>query len=386
MEHTLATHSNLLAYWEGSEGNIVDDTYGEVVLRHWQCEVLVNSEDLCWSGIVRTETIATTYYEDIAKTELLECILNIEIERFAVSAWLFGAVKHADTFNRSWKSLLEVFEREWTVEMNIDHTELVALLCLVVDNLLDSLASRTHTDDDVLCVRCTIVGEWAVGTASNLRDLVHIVAYDVCYLVVVRVAALAVSEEHIWVLSHTTHNRAHRRECTIAELLERLHINEWAQVFHIYYLYFLVLVRGTETVEEVEEWHAALDSSQVSYTSEVHDLLYAALSEHSETGLTARHHVLMVAEDTKSVRSQCTSRHVEYRRYQLTCDLVHIRDHQEQTLASGEGSGEGTCVECAVHSTCSTCLRLHLLYQHCLAEEVLATCSSPLIHVLRHWR
>ena len=386
MEHTLATHSNLLAYWERSEGNIVDDTYCEVVLRHWQCEVLVNCEDLCWSGIVRTETIATTYYEDIAHAELLECILNIEVERFAVSAWLLGAVKHADTLNRSWKSLLEVFEREWTVEVNIDHTELVALLCLVVDNLLDSLASRTHTDDDVLCVRRTIVGEWAIGTASDLRDLVHIVANDVSNLVVVWVAALAVSEEHVWVLSHTTHNRTHRRECAIAELLERLHVNERTQVFHIYYLYFLVLVRGTETVEEVEEWHAALDSSQVSYTSEVHHLLYATFSEHSKARLTARHHVLVVAEDTKSVASECTSRNVEYRRDQLTCDLVHVRDHEEQTLASGEGSGEGTCVECAVHSTCSTCLRLHLLYQHCLAEEVLATCCSPFVHILCHGR
>ena len=185
--------------------------------------------------------------------------------------------------------------------MHVDHTELVALLCLEVDDLLDSLARRTHTDDDVLCIRSTIVGEWAIGAAGDLRDLVHIVANDVSYLVVVWVAALAVSEEHIWVLSHTTHHRTHRRECAIAELLERLHVNEWTQVFHIHYLNLLVLVRSTETVEEVEEWHAALDSSEVSNTSEVHHLLYATLSEHSETCLAARHHVLVVAEDTKSV-------------------------------------------------------------------------------------
>ena len=185
--------------------------------------------------------------------------------------------------------------------MYVDHTELVALLCLEVDDLLDCLARRTHTDDDVLCIRSTIVGEWAIGAAGDLRDLVHIVANDVSYLVVVWVAALAVSEEHVWVLSHTTHHRTHRRECAIAELLQCLHVNERTQVFHIYYLYFLVLVRGTETVEEVEEWHAALDGSKVSYTCEVHDLLYATLSEHSEARLAARHHVLVVAEDTKSV-------------------------------------------------------------------------------------
>ena len=270
--------------------------------------------------------------------------------------------------------------------MHVDHTEFVALLCLVVDHLADSLACRTHTDDDVLSVRSTVVGEWAIGAAGDLGDLVHIVAHDVSYLVVVWVAALAVSEEHIWVLSHTTHHRAHRRECAIAELLERLHIEERTQVFHIYYLYLLVLVRGAETVEEVEEWHAALDSSEVSHTCEVHDLLYATFSQHSEARLAARHHVLVVAEDTEGVACQGTSRHVENRWDKLTRDLVHVRNHEEQTLAGGEGGGESTCVECAVHSTCSTCLRLHLLYQHCLAEEVLATCCSPLVHVLRHRR
>ena len=110
LEHALATHSHLSAYWERSEGDIVYDTYGEVVLRHWQCEVLVNREDLRWSGIVRTETIATTYYEDIAKTELLESVFNVEVQWFAISTWLFGAVKHADTLNRSRESLLEILE------------------------------------------------------------------------------------------------------------------------------------------------------------------------------------------------------------------------------------------------------------------------------------
>ena len=110
LEHALATHSHLCAHRERSEGNIILYAEGEVVLRHRQSEVLVSSDDLRWSGIVGTETIAATYYEDIAKTELLESVFHIEVQWFAISTWLFGAVEHADTFHRSRQCLFEVLE------------------------------------------------------------------------------------------------------------------------------------------------------------------------------------------------------------------------------------------------------------------------------------
>ena len=73
-------------------------------------------------------------------------------------------------------------------------------------------------------------------------------------------------------------------------------------------------------------------------------------------------------------------------RDELAGNLVHVRDHQQQTLRSRESGGERTCVQRTVNSTCGTCLRLHLLHENGLAEEVLATCGSPLVHVLCHRR
>ncbi len=271
--------------------------------------------------------------------------------------------------------------------MYVDETEfLVALGSLVVDHFADSLASRTHTDDDVLCVSSAVVVERTVLATGDFADLLHVVGNDVGYAVVVTVAALAVSEEDIGVLRHTAHLRTHRRQSTLTELLECLVVNERTEILHIHRLYLLVLVRSTETVEEVEERYAALDSSEVSNTCEVHHLLYGSLSEHSETGLAASHDILVVTEDTEHVRSERTSRYMEDGRDELTGDLVHVRDHEEQTLRSRESGGQRTCVQRTVNSTCCTGLRLHLLHEYGLAEKVLATCGCPLVHVLCHRR
>ncbi len=68
----------------------------------------------------------------------------------------------------------------------------------------------------------------------------------------------------------------------------------------------------------------------------------------------------------------------------LACDLIHVGDHKEESLRSCIGSGEGTCLERTVDCACSTAFRLHLLYEHCLAEDVLTAGSSPFVNVFRH--
>ena len=63
--------------------------------------------------------------------------------------------------------------------MNGDKTVLSALLCEVVDCLLDGLGHGTHGDDDVLGVRGSVVGERTVLTAGHLADLTHVAGDDV---------------------------------------------------------------------------------------------------------------------------------------------------------------------------------------------------------------
>ena len=229
--------------------------------------------------------------------------------------------------------------------MYVDHTYLLAALCLVVNNLAECLAYRTHCDYDILSIGSTIVVKRTVLAADNSRNFIHVICNDIRHSIIERVAALAMSEEHVRVLSHTAHYRTLRREGTIAEFLKSLLVNQRHQHFLIYNLYLLILVRSTETIEEVDKWNARCKRCQMSYAREVHYFLNGTFSEHSKTGLTARHNVLVVAEDTERMRSKRTSRNVEHARKELACDFIHVGDHQKKSLRCSKSGCEGTSLE-----------------------------------------
>ena len=269
-----------------------------MVLWLWQLKVLEYSNDLSWSCIRRTETVATANDQWLALV-VVESRLNVEVQWLTLCTWLLSTVENSDTLNCSWDSLLQEVNREWTVEVNCNHTNLLALLVQVVDSLASWLCSRTHQDDDVLSILSTIVVEEVILTASDLSHLLAVLLYNLRDCIVVRVASLTVSEECLWVLSGTASNRTLRSQSTVTEVLDELFLNQWTDVFHIHLLDLVVLVRSTETVEEVNERNLCLQCSQVRNCREVHNLLNRTRAEHSEASLAASHYVLVVTEDTK---------------------------------------------------------------------------------------
>ena len=226
-----------------------------------------------------------------------------------------------------------------------NHTYLFALCHQVVDGFLSGLGNRTHGYDDTFGVGITVVVEEVVFTTGYSRYLLHVVLNDFGYCFVVLVARFAVLEEYVAVLSHTAGNGSIGSERTATEFGKSLAVKERSQVFLIYHFYLLNFVRCTETVEEVHEGYTAFDCRKVSHTGEVHNFLNRAFCQHGETGLTNRHHVLMVTEDAERMRSDGTSRNMEYAGEQFTCNLVHIGNHQQQALRCGVGGGEGTCLQ-----------------------------------------
>ena len=173
-------------------------------------------------------------------------------------------------------------------------------------------------------------------------------------------------------------------EGVLAESLQGLLVHQRTQVFHIPSLDFLDFVAGAEAVEEVEERHAALEGGEVCHRGEVHHLLNRAFCQEGEAGLAGAHHVGVVAEDGEGLGGEGAGAHVEHAGQQFAGDLVHIRDHQQQTLRSGVGGGQSTGLEGAVHGAGGTGLALHLDDLHGLAEEVLTTAGGPLVDILGH--
>ena len=169
-----------------------------------------------------------------------------------------------------------------------------------------------------------------------------------------------------------------------AECGHSIHIHHVSQIGIVPNGQLLNLVRGTETVKEVQEGNAAFDGSQMSHRSQIHDFLGVGFCQHSKAGLTAGHDVFMVAEDVQSVGGQSTSGHVEDAGEQLACNFIHIGDHQQQTLRRGVGGGQGAGGQGTVDGTGSASLGLHFDDLDRIAKDVLLTLSRPLIHVVGH--
>ncbi len=149
-----------------------------------------------------------------------------------------------------------------------------------------------------------------------------------------------------------------------------VHIDHILEVVVVPRLDLLYLVRGTEAVKEVENGTRALDSRKMSNGAEVHDLLRVGLSQHCKAGLTACVYVGMVAENVQRMGSNAACGNVEYAGQQLAGDLVHVGDHEQQTLGCGVGGGERTGGKRAVNGACGAGFGLHFHNLYSLAEDV----------------
>src|SRR5690554_4750972 len=75
---------------------------------------------------------------------------------------------------------------------------------------------------------------------------------------------------------------------------------------------------------------------------------------------------------------------MEYAGQQFTGNLIHIGDHQQQSLRSSKGRGQGTGLQGSVNGTGRTGFRLHFLQLDRFSENVLSSACCPLIHILSH--
>jgi hypothetical protein len=117
---------------------------------------------------------------------------------------------------------------------------------------------------------------------------------------------------------------------------------------------------------------------------QVHALLHAGGGQHGEAGLTAGHDVLVIPEDGQGVRGDGAGGHMEHAWQQLSGNLVHVRDHEQQALRGREGGGERTGGERAMHGARSARLGLHLADVHHLAKDVLEAFGGPFVGDFTH--
>src|SRR6476661_7074679 len=146
------------------------------------------------------------------------------------------------------------------------------------------------------------------------------------------------------------------------------------------------LMRGAETVEEMYKRYARFERDGMADESKVLGLLNRGGAEHTETGGASCHYIAVITKYGESLRGQSTGSHVEHDRRKLACDLVHIRDHQEQALGGGECSGERACLQSPVYGSGGATFTLHLHDRRYSAPNIGHTFRGPLVCPLGHRR
>ena len=364
-------------------GYIISDADGEVVFRFCTCQIIEYSYDIAGQQIFGAQAVTAADNHRLA-VACIEGSTHIKIQRFAESARLFGAVQYSDAFYALRNCAHEMLDAKRTIQVNYEYANLFALCVELFNNSAYGFGSRAHDDDDIFRILSAVVVEQVIFTAGQLADFAHVILYDFRQSIVIGVYSLTGLEVNIRVLCGTADNRIIRIQTAFTECVYRILIQQLFEISIIHNLNLLDFVRGTEAVEEVQERYTAFDSTQMCYACQIHNLLYAALSQQSKAGLTCSHNVLVVTKDRQRACCQRTCRNVEYSRQQLASHFIHIRNHQEQALRCGISSSQRTCLQRAVNCAGGTSLGLHFHQLNGLSENVLFALGSPFIDNLSH--
>ena len=349
-------------------------------------EVLINRIAHGRIELFGAETVSSADNFDIGNAFFEESGANVEVKGFTEGAGFFGSVENSDLLAGLRQSSKESIGYERTIETDFYETDFMAFFVHLVDGFFHSVSAAAHNDNNVFSIGSTAVIEQMIISAGELGHFVHHFLNDSRGCEIILVRGLPVLEISIAVLSRTFLDRVLRVECAFFEIIDIIHIDEGFHFVVIDHVDLGNFVRSSETVKEMQERHFCFEGREVCNEREIHNFLNGTGSEHCKTGLAASHNVLMIAENIEGMSGDSTCADVEYGRHQFARDLVHVRDHEQKTLACSVSSGESACRKGTVNGTCSAAFGLHFGKSELLAEHVYSACGSPFVCNFRHRR
>ena len=226
--------------------------------------------------------------------------------------------------------------------MDLYDADFLSFFDEVADGFLDGVGSGTHDDDDPFGVFGAGVVDQFVFAAGELAEFIHLFLDDFDAGGVVLVDGFATLEVDVRVLGGAAHDGAVGGEAAQAVGVDEVVVYHGAHVVVGQFFDLLDFVRGAESVEKVQEREPCAQGGCLGDQGKIHDFLDVVGAEHGPAGGTAGHDVGVVAEDGERLSRDGAGRNVKDGGGQFTCDLVHVRDHQQQTLTGGKGGGHGS--------------------------------------------
>ncbi|MBV6467451.1 MAG: hypothetical protein PGMFKBFP_02812 [Anaerolineales bacterium] len=371
-------------HFEAGVRHVVGDADGEVILRFGLLQFVQRGFDHGGRELFGGKSVPSADDFDAGFAAFDQRVDRVHVERLARRAGFLRPIQHGDGFDAPGQGGDEMFDGEGTVQPHAHRADLLAPRREVVDGLFGGLAARSHQDDDALGFGMAEVVEEAVLPPDEFGELVHLLLQDGGDGVVVRVDRLAHLEVDVGILGGAAQDGTLGGESARPVSRDQLGVEHGAEVVVRQLLDLGHFVGGAEAVEEMEEGNAGFEGGGLRDEGEVVRLLHGPGGEQRPARLPDGHHVLVVAEDGEGVRGDGARRHVEDRAGEFARDLVHVGDHQQESLRGGEGGGEGAGLERAVHRPGRAAFGLHLDHEGSRVPDVRPFFSGPLVREFAH--
>mmetsp|Transcript_37349 Transcript_37349/g.76623 ORF Transcript_37349/g.76623 Transcript_37349/m.76623 type:complete len:1132 (-) Transcript_37349:692-4087(-) len=336
LDGALGEDVDLVVHGQREVRHVISDADSELGLGLGGREVLIHSKRHARGEILASETEAAADNLDVTHAGLEESGADVKVQRLALRADILAAVEHSNALDRRGKRGEELLLHPRAEEADLDHANLLAkLLSEVMNGLGDGNSARAHDHHHLLRFGVPVIREHAVAAAGDLVHLVRVLLKDGRDCSVKLVARLLPLEEHVGALVGALDVGVGGGEGRVVMLLDSIPGDEARDVLVADHLDFVDFVRGAETVEKVHNRDARLHCGKVRHQRLVHRHLSRLGAEHHPAGGPRRHNVAVVAEDVEGVRAQGARRNVEDAGQKLARNLVHVGDHEEETLRSG---------------------------------------------------
>ena len=311
---------------------------------------------------------------------------HIQEQRLTGRARFLGPVQHGDPAGGRGQGRQQCLHRERPVQPDLQHPDPLAGRAQMGGGLPGRLPGRAHHHDHPVRRRVAVVLHDAVVAAGPLPERRHRVLHGTGHGGVERVHGLAGLEVGVGILRRAADEGVLGRQRPPPVRPDRLVADQRPQIVIGQQIDRVQLVRGAEPVEEVHERHPGGQGRRLRHQRQIVRLLYRGRGQQGEPGLPDRHHIRVVTEDGQPLRRQRAGGDVHDRRGQLTSDLVHVRDHQQQALGGGEGGGQRAALERAVQCPRRARLALHFHHRRHRPPQVRPVLAGPLVRQFGHRR
>ncbi|OQC55923.1 MAG: hypothetical protein BWX54_01657 [Verrucomicrobia bacterium ADurb.Bin018] len=370
-------------------GDIIHNADSEAILGRVLLELIKDRLDHGGGELLGGEAVAAADHlghgrERAIRHALGESGEHILVERLAIAAGLLRAVEHTDGLDGLGQRRKEIFGGKRPVQAHDDGTDFFALLLQHFDGFQRGFRARAHQHDYPLGIRRADVVKGPVLAAGQFGKLIHRGGHDVRAGLVELVGGFAALEIHIRILRRAADERLFGIERPRTMVGHELVADHGADDIVRNHFDFADFVRGAEAIKEMQERHPSLQRGGLGNQGGVEHFLHAIGGQHGPADLPAGHHVLMVAKNGQRRGRQRARRNVEHGRGQLTRDLIHIGDHQQEALRGGEGGRQRTGLQRTVNRARRAAFGLHFHHGGHRAPDVGFAFAHPFIGPFAH--